>query len=421
MSNLRRRKRQTEGPNSSLPAILIGVLLTVGALAAGVWFVKHKHSENLPEPVADSAPEQTTSGHFSTHRDEKRNIDPRAQIDPSPKKKAHSDSTTVEIVKKKKETQPVDPSSAFSEPITIHGHREGVISLALSRTGASFLSTSPDKRVVLHSLTGGKPNVVYKHKSEGVAVVLCNNEKEAVFCDGGEVVVYDMVKKKVQSTFFNPSGGIEGMAALPDGSFVLLAANDGCVRWWNVAAKNFEHTFTLDKKSALTGVTVDEKGAVAAFGFADGRVAIWDLTTRREIKRWKAHNGRITALAVSPNGRRFATCGEDNLTLIWDVRSGTQLQKLAGHKGSGIFAVAWFADGRRIVTGGTDQRVFQWDAESGVKSAWAPAADDAVLSLTVDAKSRFVLVGEKGGIIQLLPLPRTDLEVLPPPRQKVGG
>jgi WD40 repeat protein len=216
-----------------------------------------------------------------------------------------------------------------------------------------------------------------------------------------------MVQKKPKYTFFNPSGGVESMAVSPDGTFILLAANDGCVRKWDVAANKLERTFEIDQKAKVTTLGIDSKGETAAFGLSTGVVYAWDLVKSREIKRWKAHKGAVTALAVAPDGDRVVSCGEDDLALVWEAQSGEKLQKFTGHKG-GIYAAKWCADGQNIITGGMDKKLFRWNAETGDKSDWAPTVQEKILSLAIDSRDRFVLVGEGGGIIQLLPLSKPD-------------
>ena len=140
-------------------------------------------------------------------------------------------------------------------------------------------------------------------------------------------------------------------------------------------------------------------------GLSDGRICVWDLARQRELKRWKAHEGAVTAIAFSPDAKQIASAGEDNTANIWRP-SGSLVKKLAGHEGP-VLAVGWCSDGRRVITAGIDKKMYMWNGSKGWKKDWTTAVADRVFCLAIDAKDRFVLAGEANGTIQLVPLPRS--------------
>jgi WD40 repeat protein len=72
----------------------------------------------------------------------------------------------------------------------------------------------------------------------------------------------------------------------------------------------------------------------------------------------------LTAVAVSRNGRRFATAGEDGVAVIWDAASGDEIRKLPGQHQGAVSDLA-FGAGTWLVTVGTDGAIVVWDTESG--------------------------------------------------------
>ena len=303
-------------------------------------------------------------------------------------------------------------SDEVTEPITFRGHKGGVFGVAVSRTGKTILSISDDQNV-LHYSPGerGKHGQLHRLGSPGVAVVLCNDDRDAVFCDGGEVVVYDVPGRKPRATFENPRGGIRSLAAAPDASFVLTGTTDGAVRWWNPKTKALEHTLDVDPKATVTAVAITPDARAAVFGLSDGRVCTWDLKGRKELKRWKAHAGSVTAVGYSPDGQRVVSAGEDGLGQIWTA-AGSAVQKLAGHDGP-VTGAAWLPDGRRVVTAGIDKRVRMWDQDKGWKVGWSADAGDRAFCLALDARGRFAAVGLADGAVRLLPLPKPGVPTGP--------
>ena len=287
--------------------------------------------------------------------------------------------------------------------MTFRGHNAGVVGVAVSRSGKTILSVGEDQAVLHYSpQEPGKHGLLHKLGSPGVAIALCDDDRTAVFCDGGETVVYDVPGRKVRATFENPRGGIRCLAAAPDASFVLTGTTDGVVRWWSPKTKELEHVLDLDAKAAVTAVAVAPDARTAVAGLSDGRVAVWDLKGRRETKRWPAHKGAVTALAYSPDGQRIASAGEDGGATVWQ-RGGGLVKKLAGHDGP-ITGVTWCSDGKRVITAGIDRTVRIWAEDKGWKADRLADLPDKAFCLAVDTRDRFVLVGLADGTVQLRPL-----------------
>jgi WD domain, G-beta repeat len=392
--------------SSMLPWILLGLIILAGSIGGGVWYV---NQQNQAPPGRDVAVIDV------------KNKDSTPPVDPATKSK-HTDPETAapakksepvrskvdqpvvvdQVPEKTEEVKPPMKSVDFTKPRDFRSSMGTVLGIALCRDSSTFITTSSDKSVMAGATGTGDQTALHRLKSEGVAA-LCLDEKLAVFCDGFEIVVYDLQKKGAVKTFQNPRGGIQCLAASAKGGLVLTGSTDGCVRCWNLNTAKLEREIDVDEV-AVTAVAVSSDGHSAAIGLADGGIRVCDLATGKLVKRWKGHAGRVTTLAFSPSGARLASGGEDSLGQVWDSATGKSIAKLAGHEGP-ILGSGFCADGRRIVTAGVDKKVCLWNAETGDLSNWACGTREKVFCIAIDFQDRFVLAGQSDGIVQLFPLP----------------
>lgn len=69
----------------------------------------------------------------------------------------------------------------------------------------------------------------------------------------------------------------------------------------------------------------------------------------------------VLKLAISPDGTRLISGGEDNVARVWDLTTGQQLYELEGHTAD-VYAVGY--SGTRLFTG-SEGGYFLWDAANG--------------------------------------------------------
>jgi WD40 repeat protein/tRNA A-37 threonylcarbamoyl transferase component Bud32 len=94
-------------------------------------------------------------------------------------------------------------------------------------------------------------------------------------------------------------------------------------------------------------------------GFEEGGriLKVWDASTGQTLLVL----GNLTALAISPDGRRVASSSKDHTVKLWDVTTGQELLTLHGHKDS-VTGLAFSRDGRRLASVDAKGVLKIWDA-----------------------------------------------------------
>ena len=87
-------------------------------------------------------------------------------------------------------------------------------------------------------------------------------------------------------------------------------------------------------------------------------IRLWDAATL-EAREVPARQKAVRSLAVSPDGKRLLSGGEDGTVKLWSVADGAPLYTLTGHSGA-VNGVCFTPDGAGAASAGADRTVRLW-------------------------------------------------------------
>lgn len=71
-------------------------------------------------------------------------------------------------------------------------------------------------------------------------------------------------------------------------------------------------------------------------------------------------------LAVSPDGKQFATCGSRGHVRVWDAATGSHVRACEGHTAF-VYSVSWSPDSKLLASASKDCSARIWNVETGVQ------------------------------------------------------
>ncbi|KAK2926405.1 hypothetical protein FoTM2_013271 [Fusarium oxysporum f. sp. vasinfectum] len=93
----------------------------------------------------------------------------------------------------------------------------------------------------------------------------------------------------------------------------------------------------------------------------DRTVRLWDVATGEERQKLKGHDCQVWAVVFSPDGKTLVSASSDKTVRLWDAATGEERQTLQGHDGR-VWAVAFSPDGKTLASASDDRTVRLWDA-----------------------------------------------------------
>ncbi|KAK9826466.1 hypothetical protein WJX81_002430 [Elliptochloris bilobata] len=146
----------------------------------------------------------------------------------------------------------------------------------------------------------------------------------------------------------------------------LLAVAIGCcIYLWNAATEQVQKLGS-ECGQPVSSVAWSQRGTYLAAGGDSGAMTITDAATGQQVRRLRAHRGRVGALAWA--GPLLASGSWDRTIRLTDVRAPGCGSCLGGHA-SEVCGLKWAPGNAQLASGGNDNAVAVWAPGAGAAAA----------------------------------------------------
>lgn len=323
---------------------------------------------------------------------------------------------------------------------TLTGHRDAVNAVALLPDGIQILSASDDRTIKVWDMKWRRAalRVLTGHTRDVSALAVSVDGQLAISGAKDKTLkVWNLKQGKELHTLTGHSAPIRAVALTLDGQRAISGSSDRTLRVWDLEHGNPCHTL-VGHQGAITAVITCGEQAISAS--LDGTLKLWDLQRGIElpalVENITAGVG-ILALAIPtpsiegnqnsiPDPLWVIAGAEDGTIQIWPTVPDGERYLWSAHQGA-VTALAVTTDGRTVISGSSDHTLRVWDLPR--EQALMPlitknlnphrkesnlvenpeciaefTGESAILTCAVAADGVTIIAGEKSGRIHFLRL-----------------
>lgn len=113
---------------------------------------------------------------------------------------------------------------------------------------------------------------------------------------------------------------------------------------------------------SVTALTYSADGKYAASGSEDTTIILWDVPSNTALHKLYGHSDTVSSLSFSRDNEYLASGSNDEEVILWAVRGGQEHKRL--NPGVPIHTVAYTPDGSKLIAGAYDGSMRIWETEN---------------------------------------------------------
>ncbi len=216
--------------------------------------------------------------------------------------------------------------------------------------------------------------------------------------DHNDVLVWDRATG-AQRALHGHDGLVEHLVLSADQSTLWSASQDRTVRRWDLATGQ-QQAITRALPESISALVLSPDGR-RAYAASFEVVLALDAQTLAVTATLAGHDDFVTQLALSPDGSRLYAASKD--VQVWDTAAGTSVAVWPAHQ-KWINRLVVSPDGQHLYSAGDDGRVLDFSVASGKSTERFALPAAQVLAMTLDDTATTLVIGLSDGSVRGLPV-----------------